>query len=69
MSNATKKDNSYYFPSRFDIGEEVLFDGRNGQTKIKAKVVAVNCDDDNNKPICGQMGIQGFPTIKVFYPL
>jgi len=33
-----------------------------------AKVVAVNCDDDNNKPICGQMGIQGFPTIKVFYP-
>ena len=41
MSNATKKDNSYYFPSRFDIGEEVLFDGRNGQTKIKAKVIAV----------------------------
>jgi len=33
-----------------------------------AKVVAVNCDDDNNKPICGQMGIQGFPTVKVFHP-
>lgn len=32
------------------------------------KVVSVNCDEDANKPICGQMGIQGFPTIKVFHP-
>jgi protein disulfide-isomerase A6 len=33
-----------------------------------AKVVAVNCDEDTNKRICGQMGIQGFPTVKVFHP-
>ncbi|ORZ03680.1 hypothetical protein BCR43DRAFT_483775 [Syncephalastrum racemosum] len=31
-------------------------------------VGAVNCDDDANKPLCGQYGIQGFPTIKVFRP-
>ncbi|KAJ3158261.1 hypothetical protein HDU86_002970 [Geranomyces michiganensis] len=31
-----------------------------------AKVVAVDCDNDQNKPICGQYGVQGFPTIKVF---
>lgn len=30
-----------------------------------AKVAAVNCDDDANKPFCGQMGIQGFPTLKI----
>jgi protein disulfide-isomerase A6 len=33
-----------------------------------AKVAAVNCDDDENKPFCGQMGVQGFPTIKIVTP-
>lgn len=28
------------------------------------KVGAVNCDD--NKSVCGQYGIRGFPTIKIF---
>ncbi|KAL1922460.1 uncharacterized protein VTP21DRAFT_9999 [Calcarisporiella thermophila] len=32
------------------------------------KVVAVNCDDESNRPICGRHGVQGFPTIKVFKP-
>ncbi|KAI8825631.1 uncharacterized protein EV422DRAFT_491530 [Fimicolochytrium jonesii] len=31
-----------------------------------AKVVAVDCDTDQNKPLCGQFGVQGFPTIKLF---
>ncbi|BGP24318.1 hypothetical protein JCM10295v2_003228 [Rhodotorula toruloides] len=29
-------------------------------------VVSVDCDADENKPLCGEMGIQGFPTIKMF---
>lgn len=29
-------------------------------------VVAVNCDADENKALCGQQGIQGFPTLKTF---
>jgi protein disulfide-isomerase A6 len=33
-----------------------------------AKVAAVNCDDDSNKPLCGQMGVQGFPTLKIMTP-
>lgn len=33
-----------------------------------AKVAAVNCDDDANKPFCGSMGIQGFPTLKIVRP-
>lgn len=33
-----------------------------------AKVAAVNCDDDANKPFCGTMGIQGFPTLKIVRP-
>ncbi|KAL4967908.1 putative disulfide isomerase [Aspergillus stella-maris] len=33
-----------------------------------AKVAAVNCDEDENKPFCGQMGIQGFPTLKIVTP-
>lgn len=33
-----------------------------------AKVAAVNCDDDANKPFCGQMGVQGFPTLKIIRP-
>lgn len=33
-----------------------------------AKVAAINCDEDDNKPFCGQMGVQGFPTLKVVVP-
>ncbi|KIW97655.1 protein disulfide-isomerase domain [Cladophialophora bantiana CBS 173.52] len=33
-----------------------------------AKVAAIDCDDDANKPFCGQMGIQGFPTLKIVRP-
>ena len=29
-----------------------------------ANVVAVNCDDEDNKPFCGRMQVQGFPTLK-----
>jgi len=29
-------------------------------------VGAVDCDQESNKPLCGQYGVQGFPTIKVF---
>lgn len=30
-----------------------------------AKMGAVNCDEDVNKPLCSKFGVQGFPTIKV----
>ncbi|KAJ9132109.1 Protein disulfide-isomerase MPD1 [Pleurostoma richardsiae] len=33
-----------------------------------ANVAAVNCDDDANKPFCGSMGVQGFPTLKIVRP-
>ena len=33
-----------------------------------AKVAAVNCDEDGNKPFCGTMGVQGFPTLKIVKP-
>lgn len=33
-----------------------------------ARVAAVNCDEDDNKPFCGQMGVQGFPTLKIVTP-
>ncbi|KAJ6144192.1 hypothetical protein N7470_008087 [Penicillium chermesinum] len=33
-----------------------------------AKVAAINCDEDENKPFCGQMGVQGFPTLKIIVP-
>lgn len=29
-------------------------------------VGAVDCDVESNKPLCGQFGVQGFPTLKVF---
>lgn len=28
----------------------------------------MNCDDDANKPLCGRMGVQGFPTLKIVTP-
>lgn len=33
-----------------------------------AKVAAVNCDEEFNKPFCGTMGVQGFPTLKIVRP-
>ncbi|KEY64636.1 hypothetical protein S7711_02838 [Stachybotrys chartarum IBT 7711] len=33
-----------------------------------AKVAAVNCDEESNKPLCGSMGVQGFPTLKIVKP-
>ncbi|GJJ76928.1 protein disulfide-isomerase A6 [Entomortierella parvispora] len=30
------------------------------------KMVAIDCDEDKNRPTCSRYGIQGFPTIKVF---
>ena len=33
-----------------------------------AKVAAVNCDEDVNKQFCGQMGVKGFPTLKIIKP-
>lgn len=32
------------------------------------QVVTVNCDVDSNKPLCGEYGVEGFPTLKVFKP-
>ncbi|TPX32840.1 hypothetical protein SmJEL517_g04140 [Synchytrium microbalum] len=31
-----------------------------------AKVVALDCDEESNKPLCGQYQVQGFPTLKIF---
>lgn len=28
----------------------------------------MNCDEDANKPLCGQLGVQGFPTLKIIKP-
>lgn len=33
-----------------------------------AKVAAVDCDDDANKSLCREMGVQGFPTLKIVKP-
>lgn len=33
-----------------------------------ARVVTVNCDEDKNKPLCGEHRVQGFPTLMVFRP-
>ena len=33
-----------------------------------AKVAAVNCDEEVNKPFCGTMGVKGFPTLKIVKP-
>jgi protein disulfide-isomerase A6 len=33
-----------------------------------AKVAGINCDDEYNKPFCGQMGVKGFPTLKIVRP-
>ncbi|EFR03040.1 thioredoxin domain-containing protein [Nannizzia gypsea CBS 118893] len=31
-------------------------------------VAAIDCDDDKNKAFCGQMGVKGFPTLKIITP-
>ncbi|KAH6663227.1 hypothetical protein B0J14DRAFT_609596 [Halenospora varia] len=33
-----------------------------------AKVAAVDCDEEANKPFCGKFGVQGFPTLKIIKP-
>ncbi|KAJ0167309.1 putative protein disulfide-isomerase [Colletotrichum tanaceti] len=33
-----------------------------------AKVAAVDCDEDGNKSLCAQFGVQGFPTLKIVRP-
>jgi len=33
-----------------------------------AKVAAVDCDEESNKPFCGGFGVQGFPTLKIVKP-
>lgn len=33
-----------------------------------AKVAAVNCDEELNKPFCGGMDVKGFPTLKIVRP-
>ncbi|EHL02292.1 putative protein disulfide-isomerase [Glarea lozoyensis 74030] len=33
-----------------------------------AKVGAVDCDEESNKPFCGSFGVQGFPTLKIVKP-
>ncbi|KAI1445960.1 thioredoxin-domain-containing protein [Annulohypoxylon stygium] len=33
-----------------------------------AHVAAVNCDEDENKQLCGMMGVKGFPTLKTVRP-
>lgn len=31
-------------------------------------MAAINCDEESNKPFCGSMGVQGFPTLKIVRP-
>ncbi|OTB01313.1 hypothetical protein M426DRAFT_323582 [Hypoxylon sp. CI-4A] len=33
-----------------------------------ARVAAVNCDEDENKQLCGMLGVKGFPTLKTVRP-
>ncbi|OJD29453.1 disulfide isomerase [Diplodia corticola] len=33
-----------------------------------AKVAAIDCDDDVNKRLCAEMGVGGFPTLKIVRP-
>ncbi|RMZ85055.1 hypothetical protein DV738_g167, partial [Chaetothyriales sp. CBS 135597] len=33
-----------------------------------AKVAAVNCDEEDNKPFCASFGVKGFPTLKIVHP-
>lgn len=31
-------------------------------------MAAIDCDEDSNKQLCGSMGVQGFPTLKIVRP-
>lgn len=31
-------------------------------------MAAINCDEESNKPFCGSMGVNGFPTLKMIKP-
>ncbi|BGP15814.1 hypothetical protein JCM10213_005703 [Rhodosporidiobolus nylandii] len=42
------------------------YDKVSDSLKGLVNVVAVDCDAGENKPLCGEMGIQGFPTLKIF---
>ncbi|GAA6027589.1 hypothetical protein JCM8097_007938 [Rhodosporidiobolus ruineniae] len=42
------------------------FDKVSDSLKGLVNVVAVDCDVDENKQICGEMGVKGFPTLKIF---
>lgn len=44
----------------------LLFLKRAKALLTNAAKVSVDCDADANKPLCGEMGIQGFPTLKIF---
>ncbi|KAI5839039.1 PDI protein A prpA [Morchella snyderi] len=33
-----------------------------------AKVAAVDCNEEKNKNLCAEQGVQGFPTLKIFQP-
>ncbi|KAM0344472.1 hypothetical protein ACHAPU_007444 [Fusarium lateritium] len=33
-----------------------------------AQVAAIDCDEESNKQLCGSMGVQGFPTLKIVRP-
>ncbi|KAI8054577.1 thioredoxin-domain-containing protein [Syncephalis plumigaleata] len=37
--------------------------------KNQVTVVAIDCDAEANKQLCGMQEVRGFPTIKLFYPL
>lgn len=36
--------------------------------KYAVNVVAINCDEEENKPLCGRYHIKSFPTVMVFRP-
>ncbi|GAA5981857.1 hypothetical protein JCM5350_005750 [Sporobolomyces pararoseus] len=42
------------------------FDKVADSLKGLVNVVNVDCDEDQNKQLCGEYGIQGFPTLKIF---
>ncbi|KAI9293490.1 thioredoxin-domain-containing protein [Neoconidiobolus thromboides FSU 785] len=43
-----------------------IYESVASKVKDLAQVAAIDCDEEKNKPICAQYGIQGFPTIKLF---
>lgn len=72
MKNATRQstltDNKKYTAPWCGHCQRLKPDYEKAATNLKGlvKLGAVDCDAEQNKPLCGQYGIQGFPTIKVF---